>query len=135
MMPKMSIAYGLALVVLGLIGYTQGVPTPPKTAVSPTALIPAFLGIAAILAGIGSIIIPKLRMHLMHVAAVVGLIGALSIVMFFITLSKKGMALGPAMQLLTALFSIGFLALCVQSFRKARREKAAAYGAESAESA
>lgn len=129
MMPKMSIAYGLALVVLGLVGYTQGTPADPEAAVSPTALIPAFLGIAAILCGIGSIIIPKLRMHLMHVAAVVGLIGALSIVMFFITLSKKGMALGPAMQLLTALFSIGFLVLCVQSFRKARRERPADYSA------
>ncbi len=67
-MANTSIAFGIALVALGLGGYFG------TGAHSPTALIPAAAGLLLVVFGLLARN-PKLRMHAMHGAALVGLLG------------------------------------------------------------
>lgn len=67
-MANTSVAFGIALVVLGLAGYFG------TGAHSPTALIPAAAGVLLVLLGLLARA-PKLRMHAMHGAVLVGVLG------------------------------------------------------------
>jgi hypothetical protein len=96
---------------------------------SPTALIPSFFGIALIVAGIVASN-EKLRMHAMHFAALLGLVGfafpAYRVITGLIEGKEFGLAMGgqAAMSALCAVF----LALCVKSFidvRVARKRREA----------
>ncbi|MGF1582227.1 MAG: hypothetical protein ACFCD0_23125 [Gemmataceae bacterium] len=72
-MGPVSIGFGLALVALGIAGYGYALTTPKA---SLTALIPSALGV--VLIGMGILALKEnLRMHAMHVAVLVGLIGFL----------------------------------------------------------
>lgn len=67
-MAKITIGFGVALIVLGIIGFL------PHRA--PTALIPTYIGAA--LAICGAIALkPEMRKHAMHAAVILGLIGFL----------------------------------------------------------
>src|SRR5688572_30910015 len=74
-MPSTSIACGTLLVLIGILGYINGVTT---NHASVTALIPAFFGIVLLLLGILARKSEGLRKHLMHVAVIVALIGFLA---------------------------------------------------------
>ncbi|MCH2601167.1 MAG: hypothetical protein MKZ94_17280, partial [Pirellulales bacterium] len=71
-MAKLTVVFGLLLIGNGIWGYTA------SESASVTALIPAFVGIALLLCVIGSIVKPALNMHLMHIAALLGLLGCLA---------------------------------------------------------
>lgn len=115
-MAKVTIGFGFALIVVGLIGFIpsgQG-----------TAMIPAIAGGLMIICG--SIALkPDLRKHAMHGAVMVGLLGFLA---------SAGRLVGSVMSGKTpsglAMFSMGamaalsfvFVLLCVRSFIEARRK-------------
>src|SRR5205809_8113045 len=73
MMAWPTIICGALLVAVGVVGY--GTATPDEEGkVSPTALIPAVIG--GSLMGLGSMAFnPKRRKHVMHLAAVLGVVG------------------------------------------------------------
>jgi hypothetical protein len=126
-MARIALLFGGLLILLGLVGYlspdTLGDPGDKGT--SPTALIPAFVGAILLVCGLVVMAAPHLRKHMMHVAAAVGLLGALGGIMPLMRskmdFSKASAVSGLLMILLCALFVV----LCVRSFvlaRVARRE-------------
>lgn len=125
-MPYTSIVFGMILIVLGLYGYFES----PKEEPSLTTLIPVPFG--AVLAVCGIIARnPKLRMHVMHAAAAVGLLG------FLLAGGRAAMTLGnvisddasvhrgPRLVALMALVCLVYVGACVWSFISARRRRAA----------
>lgn len=122
-MAPLSVALGIALIVLGLCGYllpeTKGV----------TALIPAFFGIAFLLLG-GLAFKENLRKHAMHLAAVLGLIGFIfpavrAIPKWVAHFSQEQTELSNAViyQTIMAVLCLVFVILCVNSFIAARRAR------------
>lgn len=123
-MPAMALAYGLTLCLLGL-GFYLGAPHK-----SVTALIPTFLGVPVVVAGLLAQR-PNLRKHALHACAVFSLLGVLgggmAIPKVFQMLGGATLARPAAVveQLILFVLSAGFLALCVRSFVLARRTTAA----------
>lgn len=128
-MPIVTIVYGLLLVAVGVGGYFG------TGAEHKTALIPAAIGIIALILGVLARN-EKLLKHTMHAAAVLAL---LAIGGTFRGMIAGFKALGgaelarplPAIlaQSFTCVLSIIFLALCINSFvvvRRARAREAAA---------
>ena len=121
-MSRAAILFGLLLIALGLAGYysptTFGTVGPEGT--SPTALIPAAFGAVLLVCGLVVEFAPKLRKHVMHLAALVGLLGAVGGVMPLqrnkMDFSKSGTVAGLLMIILCALFVV----LCIRSFVLAR---------------
>lgn len=121
-MPQLSMLFGVLLIVLGLVGYfapdTLGENDPGK--VSPTALIPSAIGAILLLCGLAVAAKPALRKHLMHLAAVVGLVGAaggfMPLMRSKFDFTKASAVSGLLMIGLCALFVL----LCVRSFIRAR---------------
>ena len=124
-MAKLTAVFGLLLIGNGIYGYTAG------ESASVTALIPAFVGIALLLCAVGSIVKPALNMHLMHVAALLGLLGCLAalgrlVPSFF---EDEQNTLVQVNLGLMALLCGGYVYSCFRSFKEAgrrRREAAAA---------
>ena len=145
-MTNQTLICGLALLVIGVYGYLNGqksadedynlqveaqkddsaAPAPVKKNVN-TALIPAAFGVLLILCAIGVIVKPELRKHIMHVAAVIGILG---LVGGFVPLIRAGDfdVAKPAVRngLLMALICAIFVYFCVQSFIEARKAREAA---------
>ncbi|GMW00160.1 MAG: hypothetical protein AMXMBFR84_12980 [Candidatus Hydrogenedentota bacterium] len=128
-MSIVAIAYGLALAALGIGFYLN------TGGVSVTALIPAFFGFPVLVCGLLAIR-EKFRMHAMHGAVLVGLLGFLGSLGGVIKL--PGLIAGtlerPAAvleQVIMAVLSLVFVALCVQNFISVRRKRKAAQAAES----
>ncbi len=127
-MAKISIVFGVVLVLLGAWGFTA-TPTP-----HPTALIPTYFGLA--LAWCGYLAMRNggaQRALWMHVAATLGLVGFLGAGAMAIieTVKAHGGPLAHPIavesQSAMAAFCLVFVALCVRSFiaaRKARRAEA-----------
>jgi nitrate/nitrite transporter NarK len=121
-MPLIAILTGLLLIGLGVLGYKE--PTVfgdvGEKGTSPTALIPA--GVGAILFLCGALVMgaPKSRKHVMHLAAAVGLIGALGGFMPLMSnkmdFTKSGAVAGLLMIFLCGLFVV----MCIRSFVLAR---------------
>ena len=115
-----AIIYAALLIILGLIGFLG------FGRASVTALIPAFLGVLVLIAGLLAMD-EKMRKHAMHAAAVFGLLGFLgSFGGIWPTIQIIGGAevARPAAAISKAIMSVLsfiFLALCVNSFIKARR--------------
>ena len=122
-MPQTTLVFAALLVGLGLAGYfgTGGE--------SVTALIPAFFGAALAVAGLLARR-ESWRMHAMHVAVLVGLLGFLG--------SARGLLQLPALlgggaerpvavaaQSVMAVLMAVFVVLCVRSFIAARRARQA----------
>jgi|SRR5262245_12008050 len=121
-MARVAMFFGVLLIVLGLVGYFA-----PETfgdvgekGKSPTALIPAGVGAVLLLCGLVADFAPASRKHAMHVAAAVGLLGAVGGFMPIMTnkmdFSKSGAVAGLLMVILCAAFVI----LCIRSFVLAR---------------
>ena len=118
-MARITIAVGVLLIVLGLIGYFG------TGMVSWTALIPAFFGLPLVILGVLALQ-EGLRKHAMHAAVVVGLIGFLGGAFSFVRplLSEGEMKpMAATMQALMALICAVFVGLGVKSFINARRAR------------
>jgi hypothetical protein len=125
-MAKVTIVFGLLLIVLGMVVY---VATGWR---APTALIPTYFGIVLTILGFlarrGS---QKRRMTMMHIAVTVGLLGFLGTaksIWDFIQMERGHAMLRPIAVEDKAVFSMMLLVyvlLCVRSFIKARRQPAA----------
>lgn len=123
-MPNTAILFGRLLIVLGIIGYGYGLYATPDKA-SWTALIPAFFGLVLMILGHLSNAKEDLRKHLMHAAAMVGLIGF--IVPLIRILPKLGdfqFTFASAMLISMSVLCLIFVVLCVKSFVDARRSGA-----------
>jgi hypothetical protein len=123
-MPTLALLVGVILVAIGL-GTFVG-----TGAHAPTALIPAALGVLIALAGLLARN-PRLRMHAMHVAVLVALLGALGCVPGVLKLPALlgGTAERPVAavaQVLTFVVCLAFVVLAVRSFIEARRSRASA---------
>lgn len=121
-MPRISIGFGIALVILGVVGYMS------TGGVSITALIPSAFGLLLVCAGIASYR-ESLRIHAMHLAVVVGVLGLLGSANGFIgffTLLLGGEVERPravVSQAIMAVLMTVFVVLCVKSFIAARRAR------------
>jgi endonuclease/exonuclease/phosphatase family metal-dependent hydrolase len=118
-----TIALGVALIVLGLAGYGL------TGAVSLTALIPAGFGLLVLLAGLLARD-ERWRMHAMHGAVVVALVGFLGSVRGLLRIGEvfDGTAARPAAivsQAIMALLTLVYVVLAVRSFVLARRARRA----------
>lgn len=121
-MSRAAILFGILLIILGLVGYLA--PTTlgdvGEKGVSPTALIPAGFGAVLLLCGLIVEFAPNTRKHVMHLAALVGVLGAAGGVMPLqrnhMDMSKSGTVAGLLMVILCALFVV----LCIRSFVLAR---------------
>lgn len=123
-MAKITITFGILLMLLGLIGYEAPVIH------SLTALIPAAFGLVLLVLGIlARTENQKKRMIVMHIAVTVGLIGFLGTVMgiyHFIRMETGHFVAIPAMveaQTVMSLMMLFYVLLCVRSFIEARRAR------------
>jgi uncharacterized membrane protein len=124
-MPGLAILFGSLLTLLGLITYFAAVFGWIAARPSPTALIPAVAGVLLIFLGALSFR-PGMRKHMMHVAAMIALLGVLATVGRLIsTTIRGGISASPAVisQLLMAILCAIFLGLCIRSFVMARRQR------------
>ena len=122
-MAPFALLFGGLLVALGLIGYCDPGLLGESDKVSPTALIPAWIGAVLIACGLVVFLKPGLRKHVMHVAALVGLIGFAG---GFMPLFRSGFNFNKA-SAVSGMLMIGlsglFLGLCVKSFIDARKAR------------
>jgi hypothetical protein len=123
-MAKVTIGFGIVLILLGAIGFFGTGST------HPTALIPAYWGIALTICGIlANSPSDKRRMIVMHIAVTVGLLGFLgSGVMAIVETVKAhgGPLAHPAAvesQAAMAVICLVYVGLCVRSFIAARRNR------------
>ena len=123
-MPTTTIALGAALTVLGIGSYVL------TNAVSLTALIPAAFGLVLIATGVIAQN-DRMRMHAMHAAVVVALLGFLGSFRGLLGIGKvlDGTAVRPAAivaQTIMALLTLVYVVVAVRSFIQARRARRAA---------
>ena len=120
-MPSTAIACGTMLVLIGILGYINGVMTNHE---SVTALIPAFVGIVLLLLGIFARRNEGLRKHLMHAAVLVALLGFLASAGRLVTkLGELTYSAALVSQVSMALVCLLFVILAVKSFIDARRQQ------------
>ena len=120
-MTIVGIYCGIVLILIGLAGYFYGISIGHA---SPTALIPAAFGLAiAILAAIGKAK-DNLRMHMMHIAVLIGLLGFILPAGRLIA-NYRNFTLGAAAisQIAMAAVCLVFVILAVKSFIDARRAR------------
>jgi len=121
-MAKISIAFSIILIVLGLVSYF-GISNE-----SITALIPTFLGVPVLILGFLALSEKYLK-HSMHVAAVLMLLGfggtIGGLIKFFRMIAGETFERPSAIvvQAIMALLCLIFLVLAVKSFIDARRGK------------
>jgi hypothetical protein len=127
-MIKTTMTIGVLLCGLGFVSYWFWAQLGGDKQ-SPTALIPAGWGAVLLLLGFGSLVMPNMRKHFMHVAVALALIGLLATLPMGIRgFLRKGAALGPVAQLIMALLCGVYVALGVRSFIAARRARLAGAG-------
>ncbi|MEO6053146.1 MAG: hypothetical protein ABIP97_03965 [Chthoniobacterales bacterium] len=124
-MAKNSIFFGLLLIIVGVVGYLH------TGMQHPTALIPAAIGVILFLCGIVVLFNANLRKHVMHVAALVALLGFGGTVAAYFHIPEviNHTAKFPdaiIAKCVTALLCLIFLILCIRSFIAARRARLAA---------
>jgi hypothetical protein len=121
------------LIIVGVVGYAGGEPSPDTGKVSPTAMIPAVVGGVLAICGLLAFS-DKLRKHAMHFAAMVGLVGAIGGFMPLQRQLKNTGTIDPMKPSAVAgelmiLICLVFVGLCVRSFIVARKARKAAAGA------
>ena len=130
-MTNNAIFCGLALIAVGIYGFVNGEPNPETGAKPMTALIPAWFGAVLLLCGGLVIWKEKLRKHVMHVAAVVGVlgfVGGFAPIIRQQSLGKEFDIKAPAVHnglIMSAICAV-FVYLCVTSFVDARKARQAA---------
>lgn len=124
-MPKLAIIFGLILDVIGTTAFL--------ISGAVTSLIPAIFGTVILLCGVAALARPGLRKHVMHVAALFGLLGTaggLGMGLPKLGALLDGTAQRPmavSIQLAMGVICLVFLGLCVKSFIDARRAKPEEY--------
>lgn len=123
-MPMLTQLFGALLTVLGVVLYALATPNEETGRKSITALIPAFWGLALVVLG-QLAEKEKWRMHAMHGAALLGVLGLIMPLVMALPKLFGGEELNLARsgQLLMALLCGAFTALCVKSFIDARRRR------------
>jgi len=123
-MAKLSIFFGVVLIVLGVWGFVA------TGSIYPTALIPTWTGLALAVSGaLARTEDAKLRMLWMHVAVTVGLLGFLGAgsraIVEWVKAHGAPLAQPVAVedQTAMALICLVFVLLCVRSFIAARRTR------------
>lgn len=112
-MPKTTLIFAFLLIALGAAAF--GVSS------SRTALLPAYVGIAlGVFAGL-ALVFQGARKHLMHVAAVVALLGALAPAAALVIRAAKMSPLALGVNVGMLVLSAALLVLMVRSFIAARR--------------
>ena len=123
-MPSTSIACGVLLILIGILGYVNGVMT---NHASLTALIPAAFGVVLLLLGVVARMKENLRKHLMHAAVVIALLGfILTAGRLLSKLSELSYSAAVVSQVSMALVCLLFVILAIKSFADARRKREAA---------
>ena len=118
-MTKITILTGVVLAVLG-VGFYFG-----TGSTSPTALIPVGFGAVLIIAGLAGCS-DAARMHAMHLAVLVALLGAAGgIVMGIIGMGKDKSPPAIVEQLIMGVFCAVYVVLSVRSFIAARKRRRA----------
>ncbi|KXK04752.1 MAG: hypothetical protein UZ17_ACD001000755 [Acidobacteria bacterium OLB17] len=118
-MTSLAIWFGRVLVILGILGYGYGL---TEGNASFTALIPSAFGLVLMVLGYLGQRYEGARMHFMHVAVLIGLVGF--IVPAWRLISKfNGFAPSAAFfsQLFMALICLVFVLFSIRSFVNARR--------------
>lgn len=119
-MPRNTIAFGIVLVLLGLVAYIA------SAMASITALIPSFFGLVFLILGITGLR-EGLRKHAMHASAAVGLLGFIGTVMGLVKLfsllagADVERPYAVIVQAIMALLCLIYIGLAVRSFIAARR--------------
>src|ERR1043166_8237524 len=121
-MPKASIICGMILTLLGVITFAFATQLGADHR-SVTALIPAFIGFPMMLLGYFAVLKPDLRMHLMHAAVLIALLGFIASAGRWVM--HPGFALAGASIFTMAILTGIFVILCVRSFIAARRARQA----------
>ncbi len=122
-MAPVTIVFGAALVLLGIIGYALGLNLPHGA--SPTALIPAGFGVVLVVLGLLARAEAR-RKLVMHIAAGLALVGFLATAKAWggaVTLLGGGTVERPEATVaksIMALLCVVFLGLAVRSFVAAR---------------
>jgi len=124
-MAKVTIVFGVLLIILGLAGFFY------TGSVHPTALIPAWFGLALVVGGILSISSSETRRKIFaHVNVTIGLLGFLgaagSALHEYGSARSQGIDPNPialGSQLTMAVLLLIYVNLCVRSFIKARRSR------------
>ena len=119
-MAKLAIGFGVALIALGLYGYFS-----VDVGRSVTALIPAIAGALLFICGVAALN-PAMRMHAMHGAAMVGVLGFLAPLGRMIPQTIKGNpphGLAGFSQIAMCVLCLLFVILCVRSFIAARKAR------------
>ena len=120
-MPRIALAVGAVLVAVGVWAYTASGPD-----ASPTALIPAALGLLLAAAGAVGLRSDSARRHAMHAAAAVALLGVLGSLGQLVASPAAGSedaGIARTAGLLNLVLCAVFLALAVRSFVSARRAR------------
>ncbi len=119
--PFYAIGAGTLLILTGAAGYLLSEKASPVT-----ALIPAVPGLILIVCGLIARTGEKALKHAMHAAAAVGLLGGLAAVAGMVARWEKATVLALGTQAAMAVICFAFVALCVKSFRDARKRREAA---------
>jgi len=120
-MPSTSIVSGVLLILVGIIGYVFSI---VDGNYSPTALIPAAFGLLLVIFGFVAKSKENLRMHIMHAAVLVGLLGFIIPTWRLVSqASSVKVSLAVLSQAAMALICLVFVILCVKSFIDARRNR------------
>lgn len=120
-MPKIALVVGIALIVVGGWAYTASGP-----GASPTALIPAVIGVGIAVVGLVALRGGQARRHAMHAGAALALIGVLGSVGQLIARPSAGSEHADIAQiagLLNLALCGVFLVLAIRSFVQARRAR------------
>ncbi len=120
-MIKITIVFAILLIALGVGAFVSSA--------SPTALLPAYVGGALLLIGGFALGFACVRKHLMHVAVIVALLGALAPAAALVIRAAQ-------MSPLALTVNVGMLVLCatlvvlqIRSFVQTRRDRVAAANA------
>lgn len=122
-MPSTAIVSGILLILIGIIGYVFSI---VDGNTSLTALIPAAFGLLLVIFGAIARAKENFRMHLMHAAVLVGLLGFVIPAWRIISqINNIRVSLAVFSQIAMALVCLIFVILCVKSFIAARRSRVA----------
>ena len=122
-MPSTAIFSGILLILVGIAGFGFSVVDGTN---APTALIPAAFGLLLVILGFVAKSKENLRMHLMHAAVLVGLLGFLIPAgRLLMHISDIKVSLAVFSQVAMSVICLVFVLLCVKSFIDARRNRAA----------
>ena len=111
-MPKVTLAFAVALILLGTVAF--------YVSSSRTALLPAATGLALLACGGLAVVFDGARKHLMHVAAVVALLGALAPAAALAIRAAKMSPLALSVNVGMLLLCATLLALQIRAFKRVR---------------